>query len=243
MVIAEPVQNGGGALVPPAGYWQELRRICDKYGVLLVADEVINAFGRLGHWFGSERYGVVPDIITFAKGVTSAYMPLGGMIVRRPLVEELWASDIGMYNHGSTFGGHPVATAVAVANMRAMTDEDIPGNVLAHEDEFRAGLDALMAQYNIVKEMRGVGYFYAVDLMADRAAGLELAEDDMVALRTGVLNRFIQESRLLVRPDDRGYTGLTISPPLIADSSVIADLLQRVDQILDRTAAWLGGDR
>jgi adenosylmethionine-8-amino-7-oxononanoate aminotransferase len=242
MVIAEPVQNGGGALVPPEGYWQELRRICDKYGVLLVADEVINAFGRLGHWFGCERYGVVPDMITFAKGVTSAYMPLGGMIVRRPLVEEIWASDMGMYNHGSTFGGHPVATAVAVANMRAMTDEDIPANVLAHEDEFRAGLDALMARHNIVKEMRGVGYFYAVDLMEDRAEGRELSEDNMIGLRSGVLNDFIQETRLLVRPDDRGYTGITISPPLIADSAVIADLLQRVDQILERTAGWLRGD-
>ena len=241
MVIAEPVQNGGGALVPPDGYWQELRRICDKYGVLLVADEVINAFGRLGHWFGSARYGVVPDIITFAKGVTSAYLPLGGMVVRRPLVEEIWESDLGMYNHGSTFGGHPVATAVAVANMRAMTDEDVPGNVLAHEDEFRAGLDELADRHNIVKEMRGTGYFYAVDLMEDRSNGIELTDEHLVALRGGVLNQFIQQTRLLVRPDDRGYTGLTISPPLIADSAVISDLLSRVDTILELTAAYMRG--
>ena len=114
-VFAEPVQNGRGALVPPAGYWQELRRICDKYGVLLVADEVINGFGRLGELFGSIRFDVVPDMITFAKGVTSAYQPLGGVVIRKPLVEAIWDSPMGSYVHGSTFGGHPVATAVARA--------------------------------------------------------------------------------------------------------------------------------
>ena len=105
-VFAEPVQNGRGALVPPQGYWQELRRICDTYGVLLVADEVINSFGRLGHFFGSLRYDVVPDMITFAKGVTSAYQPLGGVVIRKPLVEAVWDSPMGAYVHGSTFGGH-----------------------------------------------------------------------------------------------------------------------------------------
>ncbi|WP_395153129.1 aminotransferase class III-fold pyridoxal phosphate-dependent enzyme, partial [Ilumatobacter sp.] len=112
MISAEPVQNGRGAVVPPVGYWQEVRKLADKYGILLHADEVINAFGRLGHWTGSERFGVVPDMITFAKGVTSAYLPLGGVTIRKPLVEALWESEMGVYMHGSTFGGHPVATAV-----------------------------------------------------------------------------------------------------------------------------------
>ena len=154
LVIAEPVQNGRGAVVPPDGYWQELRRICDKYGILLCADEVINAFGRLGHWTGSERFGAEPDMITFAKGVTSAYQPLGGVIIRRQLVEETWESELGMYNHGSTFGGHPVACAVAVANMKALRDEHVLDNVLANEGYFQAGLTDLANRYDMIKQWR-----------------------------------------------------------------------------------------
>lgn len=239
IVIAEPVQNGRGAVVPPAGYWQELRRICDKYGVLLVADEVINSFGRLGHWFGSELMDVVPDIITFAKGVTSAYQPLGGMVVRAPLVDKVLDSEMGSYMHGSTFGGHPVATAIACANMTAMQDEGVLDNVLNNQDYFRAGLDGLAATHNHVGEVRGTGYFYAVELCADRANGQALSDTQTVALQSGVLAGFVRDSKLLIRPDDRGATMLTISPPLIATTDVIDDLVGRVDQILDRTGEWL----
>ncbi|NNE74846.1 MAG: aminotransferase class III-fold pyridoxal phosphate-dependent enzyme [Acidimicrobiales bacterium] len=239
LVIAEPVQNGRGALVPPEGYWQELRRICDKYGVLLCADEVINAFGRLGHWTGSERFGVVPDMITFAKGVTSAYQPLGGVIMRRPLVEAIWDSPMGIFMHGSTFGGHPVSAAVAVANMRAMHDENILQHVLDHEDYFKGQLDELMLTHDCVKEVRGTGYFYAVEFMADRVAGRDLSDAQAAALQGGVLGSFVREARVMIRPDDRGATMLTISPPLIADRGVLDDLVNRVDQILNRTGAWL----
>ncbi len=243
MVIAEPVQNGRGAVVPPEGYWQELRRICDKYGVLLCADEVINAFGRLGYWTGSERFGVVPDMITFAKGVTSAYQPLGGVMVRDPLVEELWQSDTAMFNHGSTFGGHPVATAVAVANMRAMTDENVLDHVLAHEDHFRRQLEGVMAAHNCVSEVRGTGYFYAVEFCADAANGVGLSEAQDLALRGGVLGQFVRDAKIMIRPDDRGATFLAISPPLIADREVIDDLASRVDQIVGRTDQWLEDNR
>ncbi|MBT6873038.1 MAG: aminotransferase class III-fold pyridoxal phosphate-dependent enzyme, partial [Actinobacteria bacterium] len=164
MVIAEPVQNGGGALVPPDGYWQELRRICDRYGVLLCADEVICSFGRFGHWFASERFGVVPDMITFAKGVTSAYQPLGGMVVRGPLVDEVFDSEMGSYVHGSTFGGHPVATAVAVANISAMRADGIMAHVLDHEGYFADRLSDLIDGHPCVREVRGTGFFYAVDI-------------------------------------------------------------------------------
>jgi len=239
MVIAEPVQNGRGAVVPPDGYWQELRRICDKYGVLLCADEVINSFGRLGYWFASERFGVVPDMITFAKGVTSAYQPLGGVVIRRPLVEAVWDSPMSTYMHGSTFGGHPVATAVAVANMRAMKDESIFDHVLGNEDYLKGSLTRLMETHNHVGEVRGTGYFYAVELCADRANGTELSEDQARHLQCGVLGGFVKESQLMIRPDDRGATMLIIAPPLIADHAVIDDLVGRVDQILDRTGAWL----
>ncbi|MCP4227371.1 MAG: aminotransferase class III-fold pyridoxal phosphate-dependent enzyme [Actinomycetia bacterium] len=238
-VFAEPVQNGRGGLVPPDGYWAELRRICDEYGVLLVADEVICAFGRFGHWFASERFGVVPDIITFAKGITSAYQPLGGIIVRQPLIESIWDSPMGTFVHGSTFGGHPVATAVAVANMTAMADEDIPGRVLAMEDGFRARMDSLLDHYPCVKEVRGLGYFYALELMADRTSGTGLSSVQRAELEGGLLTRFLREAGLLVRPDDRGATMIVVAPPLVADDAVLDDLTRRLDATLHATEAWL----
>ena len=240
MVIAEPVQNGRGALVPPEGYWPELRRICDTYGVLLCADEVINSFGRLGHWFGSERFGAEPDMITFAKGVTSAYQPLGGMVVRGALVDRVWDSPVAMFVHGSTFGGHPVATAVAVANMAAMRDEEVFANVLRNEDRLTSGLRALMAAHPCVKDVRGTGYFHYVELMRDRAAGTDLSKSEFEQLLPGgVLEQFVREARVLVRPDSRGAAMLAIAPPLVADAAVIDDLLNRVDQVLDRVSGWL----
>ena len=239
-VFAEPIQNGRGGLVPPDGYWQELRRICDRYGVLLVADEVICAFGRFGHWFTSERLGVVPDVVTFAKGVTSAYQPLGGIVVRRPLIEEIWESEYGMFMHGSTFGGHPVATAVAAANMRAMADENILGHVLSMEGGFRGRMDGLLDRHNCVKEVRGLGYFYAIELMADRDAGVELSDTQSAGLLGGGLAGFLRKAGLLIRPDDRGATMLVVSPPLIADDAVLDELTDKLDQVLTDTTSWIG---
>ncbi|MCY3786031.1 MAG: aminotransferase class III-fold pyridoxal phosphate-dependent enzyme [bacterium] len=240
MLIAEPVQNGRGALVPPAGYWQELRRICDDYGVLLCADEVINAFGRLGHWFGSQRFGARPDMITFAKGVTSAYQPLAGVVVRGPLLERVWDSPAGTFLHGATFGGHPVATAVAVANMAALRDEDILGGVLDNEARLGDGLRALMQAHSCVKDVRGTGYFYALELMRDRGSGTELSDAESAELLPGgVLGRLVREARVLVRPDGRGAVMLSVSPPLVADAAVIDDLLSRLDGALDRLDGWL----
>jgi len=242
MMIAEPVQNGRGALVPPEGYWQELRRICDDYGVLLCADEVINAFGRLGHWFGSHRFGARPDMITFAKGVTSAYQPLAGLVVRGPLLERVWDSPSGMFLHGSTFGGHPVATAVAVANMTALRDEDVLGNVLRNEARLGNGLRALMQAHRCVKDVRGTGYFYALELMRDRDSGADFSDAEVAELLPGgVLDRLVREARVLVRPDGRGGVMLSVSPPLVADTAVLDDLLNRLDQVLGRVDAWLAG--
>ena len=240
MVIAEPVQNGRGALVPPEGYWQELRQICDRYGVLLCADEVINSFGRLGHWFASERFAAQPDMITFAKGVTSAYQPLGGLAVRGSLVDRVWDSPLAMFLHGSTFGGHPVATAVAVANITAMRDEEVPSNVLGHEDYLSTGLRALKDAHPCVRDVRGIGYFFAIELNRDRNAGSDFTEADIAELLPGgMLDRFVREARVLVRPDGRGAVMLTVSPPLISDTAVLDDLLKRLDQVLDRLDDWI----
>ena len=240
MMIAEPVQNGRGALVPPEGYWQELRRTCDTYGVLLCADEVINSFGRLGHWFGSEHFGVVPDMITFAKGVTSAYAPLGGLVVRGELVERVWDSPEGAFVHGSTFGAHPVSTAVAVANVTALRDEAVLANVLENQDRLGDGLRALMQAHACVRDVRGTGYFYALELTRDRHSGADLSDSEVAGLLPGgVLDRLVREARVLVRPDGRGAVMLSVSPPLVADGTVIDDLLNRVDQVLDRVSGWL----
>ena len=239
MVIAEPVQNGRGALVPPDGYWQELRRICDKYDVLLCTDEVIGAFGRFGHWFASERFGVVPDLITFAKGVTSAYQPLGGVVMRTPLVEAIYDSEMGAYMHGSTFGGHPVACAVATANISAMDHEGVLGNVLNNEGYLNDQLQALVGTYNHVKEVRGTGYFYAIELCVDRDGEVELSDSQRAVLQGGELLRYVRDEKLLIRPDDRGATMLMISPPLVADREVLNDLVGRVDRVLDRVGDYL----
>ena len=239
LVIAEPVQNGRGALVPPDGYWPELRRICDKYGVLLCADEVINGFGRLGAWFGSELFGVVPDLLTFAKGVTSAYAPLGGVIATNKVVDEIAASPLASFVHGSTFGGHPVATAVAVANLMAMREERVVENVVAHEAHLANRMRDLHDTYDVVKEVRGMGYFYAVELMASRAAGRELTAEQSAGLLGGELTRFIREAALHIRADDRGATMLAIAPPLICGNDELDDLVTRVAQVIEKAAAWL----
>jgi adenosylmethionine-8-amino-7-oxononanoate aminotransferase len=240
LVIAEPVQNGRGALVPPDGYWPELRRICDKYGVLLCADEVINGYGRLGAWFGSELFGVVPDLLTFAKGVTSAYAPLGGVIATNKVVDEIASSPLASFVHGSTFGGHPVATAVAVANLMAMREERVVENVVAHQGHLANRMRELHDTYDVVKEVRGMGYFYAIELMASRAGGRELTAEQSAGLLGGELTRFIREAALHIRADDRGATMLAIAPPLICGPEELDDLTSRIAQVLDKTTAWLG---
>ncbi len=238
-IICEPVQNGRGGLVPPEGYWPELRRIADKYGVLLIADEVICGFGRFGHFFASERFGVVPDIITFAKGVTSAYQPLGGMIARTPLVHSIWESSMGAYMHGATFGGHPVATAVAVANISAMRSEGIMQHVLDNEGGFRRRMDELLDGHRCVSEVRGLGYFYALELVGDSETGTPLSDSQRAGLQDGALFRMVRGAGLLIRPDDRGATMLVTSPPLVADHTVLDDLQDRLDRVLTAAEHWI----
>nr|WP_306926135.1 aspartate aminotransferase family protein [Arthrobacter globiformis] len=233
-IFAEPVQNGRGALVAPTGYWPALRALCDKYGILLVSDEVICSFGRLGHFFGYGVTGVVPDMVTFAKGSTSGYAPLGGMIVREKLVQELFnSSKGGVFTHGATWGGHPVSTAVAVANITAMRDEGVLGNVQENGPKIMAALESLKDSHRCVKAIRGTGFFYAIELMADSFSGRELTDAESLTVLREVLPESFKRTKVILRGDDRGATMIMISPPLVADSDVLSELLHGVDGMLN----------
>ena len=213
-IFLEPMQNTGGCLTPPAGYFQRVREICDEYDVLLVSDEVICAFGRLGYTFGCERYDYQPDIITTAKALTSAYQPLGAMIVS----DRLAAPFIGTgeaFLHGFTFAGHPVACAVALRNLQIFDDEHLLEHVRTNEAEFTARLESL-CDLPIVGDLRGEGYFYALELVKDRDTAARFDADERNRLLRGFLSPRLLELGLICRADDRAEPIVQLSPPLIA---------------------------
>jgi hypothetical protein len=214
-VFLEPVQNAGGCFVPPDGYFRRVRDICDKYGVLLVSDEVICAFGRVGHMFAADRFEYQPDIITCAKGLTSGYSPLGAMIVSDRLAEPFVGTDES-FLHGFTFAGHPVSCAVALANLDIFEKEDLLGHVLANEDRFAAALNDL-SDLPIVGEIRGTGYFYGIELVKDRDSKESFSDEESEELLRGFLSNRLLELGLICRADDRGEPVIQLSPPLIAD--------------------------
>jgi adenosylmethionine-8-amino-7-oxononanoate aminotransferase len=238
-VILEPVQNGRGALVPPPGYWARVREICDRHGVLLVADEVICGFGRLGHWFGVERVRGAPDLITFAKGATSAYVPLGGLVASDRVMESVQSGPTAGFVHGATFGGHPTATAVATATVEAMAAENVNGHVLRHEGHLDRALADLHATYDVVEDVRGCGYFRYLELTASRAGSRPLRADQSAELLGGLLNRWMWDAGLIIRPDDRGATMLAVAPPLICGPAELDDLADKLARVLDQMTAWL----
>ena len=239
MVIAEPVQNGGGALVPPVDYWQELRRICDRHDVLLVADEVICGFGRLGAWFGSEVVGAQPDMITFAKGATSGYAPIGGLLVRRPVIDKVMDSPAGSFMHGATWGGHPVVMAAAVTNLTAMRDEKVIDNVVHHAPLFEARLKDLAAAHDAVMDVRGTGYLYALALGHSREEGREYSDEDTKRAVYELLPRLALKAGMHLRVDDRGGAKIMLSPPLVATTDELDEMAERVSQVLTELAACL----
>jgi hypothetical protein len=256
-VFLEPVQNSGGCFPPPPGYFARVREICDRYGVLLVSDEVICAFGRLGYYFGSQRYGYQPDIITFAKGVTSGYAPLGGMLVRDVLMEPFGASRAGgtgfqslrragqpdapqvegtaTFLHGVTFAGHPVSTAVALANLDVFEKEDLLGNVLANEGAFRATLEKL-SDLPIVGDVRGDGYFYGIELVKDKSTRETFDDDESERLLRGFLSHALFDAGLVCRADDRGDPVIQLAPPLTCTQQQFDEMEQILRDVL--TQAW-----
>ena len=233
-VYLEPVQNSGGCFTPPPGYFQRVREICDKYGVLLVSDEVICAFGRLGYYFGAERYGYQPDIITFAKGATSGYSPLGGMIVRDELMEP-FLTGTATFLHGITFAGHPVSSAVALANLDVFERDNILGNVRANEAGFRATLDKL-SDLPIVGNIRGAGYFYGIELVKDKNTKETFNDDESERLLRGFLSHALFDAGLVCRADDRGDPVIQLAPPLICTQEHFDEIEQILRSVL--TEAW-----
>jgi adenosylmethionine-8-amino-7-oxononanoate aminotransferase len=221
-VILEPVQNGGGCIPPQEGYFQRVREICDANDVLLISDEVICSWGRIGHWFGSARYGYVPDIITTAKGLTSANVPMGAMIASDRLAEPFLAHG-QMFAHGFTFGGHPVAAAVALANIEILEREDLCGHVLAKEGEFRAMLEGL-SDIPIVGEVRGAGFFQAIELVKDRETKETFSDEEAEHLLYGFLSGALYERGLICRADDRGDPVVQLAPPLISDTEQFEEI-------------------
>jgi adenosylmethionine-8-amino-7-oxononanoate aminotransferase len=233
-VYLEPVQNSGGCFPPPPGYFERVREICDQYGVLLVSDEVICAFGRLGYYFGCERYGYQPDIITFAKGLTSGYSPLGGMLVSDALMEP-FNSGTASFLHGITFAGHPVSAAVAMANLDIFEKEDLPGNVRANEAGFRATLEKLN-DLPIVGDIRGAGYFYGIEMVKDKATRETFTDEESERLLRGFLSHALFDAGLVCRADDRGDPVIQLAPPLICGQEHFDEIERILRAVL--TEAW-----
>jgi len=221
-VILEPVQNSGGCLPPPPGYFARVREICDRHGVLLISDDTICAWGRLGTWFGAGRFDYVPDIITSAKGLTSAYVPMGAMIVSDRVAEPFVGGD-AVFAHGLTFGGHPVAAAVALANLAVLEREDLLGHVLAHEAELRSTLEALR-ELPIVGDVRGAGYFWGIELVADQDTKRPFSPERAHELTASILGPALRRRRLICRAADRGYPVIQLAPPLIAGPAEFAEI-------------------
>ncbi len=233
-VFLEPLQNSGGCFPPPPGYFERVRDICDRYHVLLVSDEVICAFGRLGYYFGSQRYGYQPDIITFAKGVTSGYSPMGGMLASDTLMEP-FTEGTATFLHGITFAGHPVSAAVALANLDIFEKEDLLGNVRANESAFRATLERLY-DLPIVGDVRGDGYFYGIEMVKDKVTRETFTSEESERLLRGFLSHALFDAGLVCRTDDRGDPVVQLAPPLICGQQEFDEMEQILRAVL--TEAW-----
>jgi len=233
-VIVEPVQNAGGCFVPPDGYFERVREICDRHDVLMISDEVICAWGRLGHYFGCERFGYVPDIITVAKAMTSAYAPMGAMIASDRVADPFMRGDAS-FAHGFTFAGHPLASAIAMANLDVFEREDLCGGVLAKEGEFRGMLETLH-ELPIVGDVRGAGFFQAIELVKDKETKETFEGEEAEDLLRGFLSGELYRRGLICRADDRGDPVIQLAPPLIADSEQFEEIHDVLHDVLSR--AW-----
>ncbi|MGZ4316644.1 MAG: aspartate aminotransferase family protein [Gaiellaceae bacterium] len=234
MVIMEPVQNAGGSFTPPEGYWKGVREICDRYGILLCADEVITGFGRVGAWFGSERYDIRPDLMTIAKGLSSSYAAIGA-VVASDRVMEPFMRDTNMYSHGITFGGHPVGSAIALKNIEIMKRERIVEHVAETQDQFKETLSQLL-DLPIVGDVRGTGFFYAIELVKDKGTRETFNDEECETLLRGFLSPALFDRGLICRADDRGDPVIQISPPLVAGQQEFDQMVSILGDVL--AEAW-----
>ena len=240
MMIAEPVQNSGGCFTPPRGYWSGVRAICDRYGILLVSDEVICGFGRLGEWFGAQRYGFTPDMITFAKGVTAGHAPLGGVLVSDKVAAPFSDGEL-TFMHGLTFGGHPAACAMALKVIEIIEREDVLGNVRRNEAPMRAALEELR-EIAIVGDIRGAGHFWAIELVKDQTTKETFEGEEADWLLRQILSEELADAGLLCRLDDRGDPVLQLSPPLVADMDLFHEIVDIVRVALRNAAKLVASD-
>ncbi len=237
MVIMEPIQNSGGSFMPPAGYFQGVRELCDQYGILLCADEVITGFGRVGHWFASERFDIQPDLITSAKGLSSAYAAIGALIASERVMEPFGNAG-EMYTHGMTFGGHPVQAAVALKNIEIMKRDRIVEHVRETEADFRAALEQLL-ELPIVGDLRGCGFFYAIELVKDKETRESFSDEECNELLRGIISPRLFERGLICRADDRGDPVVQISPPLVAGQEEFDFIASTLGGVLEEASSAL----
>ena len=237
LVHMEPVQNAGGAFTPPEGYWHGVREICDRYDILLSADEVITAFGRLGYWFGSERYDIRPDIVTSAKGLSSSYAAIGAVIATDRVMEP-FMGETSMFSHGITFGGHPVMSAIALKNIEIMKRERIVEHVREKQDDFRVTLAQLL-DLPIVGDLRGTGFFYAIELVKDKDSRASFSEEECEKLLRGFLSNALFDAGMICRADDRGDPVIQISPPLVAGQAEFDEIVSILGDVLTEASALM----
>jgi len=234
--IAEPVMGAGGALMPPEGYFAKVQAVCDRHDVLFIADEVITGFGRLGHVWGSQAFGIRPDTISFAKAVTSAYLPLGGVMVNEAVYQALLdeSRKIGLFAHGYTYSGHPVSCAVALKAIEIYERDRLAEQAKVKGRLFQRRLDAL-ADHPLVGEARGMGLIGGLEIVADKGSKRQYEVKRGVAAKCV---GFAQAEGLIVRSlsGDR----IALCPPLIITEEEIGELFDRLTRALDRTAEWIG---
>jgi adenosylmethionine-8-amino-7-oxononanoate aminotransferase len=239
MVIMEPVQNSGGSFTPPAGYFPGVRELCDRYGILLCADEVITGFGRIGEWFASARYDIRPDLITCAKGLSSAYAAIGAVIARESVLEP-FLDGTQTFMHGITFGGHPVMCAIAQKNIEILRRERIIENVRENESRFRETLAQLL-DLELVGDLRGAGYFWALELVKDKETRQTFDDHEAETLLRGFLSGRLFERGLICRADDRGDPVIQVSPPLVAGPQQFDEIVGVLGDVLAEAADRVRG--
>ena len=232
-VIAEPISSPMGAVVPPDNYWPLLREVCDKYGCLLIADEVITGFGRTGKWFGCDHWGIVPDMMTVAKGITSGYIPMGGTILRKPIADAFVGGPRAAFRHVITFGGHPVAAAASLKNLEIMEREGMVENSARMGKYLLDGLEELKAKHSMVGNVRGLGLMCGMELVKDREAREHFPADAGLGPR---LTQGFADNGLFLRGGDL----MNIMPPLCVTPGEIEQIVSTMDEVIGQVASHLG---